>query len=445
MDLFVIGGGSGGVRAARTAAALGARVALAEERWLGGTCVNAGCIPKKILAYGTHVAHDLDDARGLGWTFSEARLDWRALRDAKDVEVRRLNGVYRTLLEKAGVEIHDARAALEGPGRVRVGAHTVRARHVLVATGGRPHRPGVPGVDLAWTSDDVFFLERLPSRVVVIGVGYVGLELAAVLAGAGVEVEVLGRHEHVLMRFDPRVRSHVQSEMEKRGVRFALGDPCVRIERAGAGLIVARERGAPLRADAVLVATGREPRTEGLGLEAAGVRLAHDGHVEVGEGFETSAPGHFAVGDVVGRMQLTPVALAEGMALARSLYGGAGPVRVDYEDVPTAVFTSPPVATVGLTEPEARGRGHDVAIFESDFRPLRAAASGATDRTLVKLVVDRPSDRVLGVHVVGEDAPEMVQGFAVALKCGATKARFDATMGIHPTAAEELVTLRTPS
>ena len=291
----------------------------------------------------------------------------------------------------------------------------------------------------------MFFLDRVPAKVAVIGVGYIGLELASVLAGAGADVVVIGRQDRVLTRFDPDVQAHVRAEMEKRGVRFSLGDPVRRLERAGSGLAVVRERGEPVRADAVLCATGRRPRTDDLGLEGAGVLLSASGHVGVDDGLETSARGIFAVGDVVGKKELTPIALAEGSALARSLFGGAGPVRVDYQNVPTAVFAGPPVATVGLTEPEARARGHDVVVFRTDFRPLRAAAAGTSERTFMKLVVDRPSDLVLGVHVVGADAPEMVQGFAVALRCGATKERFDSTIGIHPTAAEELVTLRTPS
>ena len=445
VDLFVIGGGSGGVRAARVAASLGARVALAEERWLGGTCVNVGCIPKKILAYGTHVGHELSDARGLGWTFSGASFDWQALRAAKDVEIARLRATYRTLLERAGVVVHDARAVLEGHGRVRVDAHLVHARHLLVATGGRPRRPDLPGTELAWTSDDVFSLERVPGKVAVVGTGYIGLELASVLRGAGADVVVVGRQDRVLSRFDPDVQSHVRAEMEKRGVLFSLGDPIRRIERAGAGLAVVRERGERVLADAVLLATGRQAHTEGLGLEAAGVRRSATGQVVVDEGLQTSAPGVFAVGDVVGRNELTPVALAEGTAVARTLFGDVGMSRVDYENVPTAVFAGPPIATVGLTEPEARERGHQVTVYRSEFRPLRSVASGTSDRTLVKLVVDGASDRVLGVHVVGTDAPELVQGFAVAIKCGVTKERLDATIGIHPTSAEELVTLRTPA
>lgn len=444
LDLFVIGGGSGGVRAARVAASLGAKVALAEERWLGGTCVNVGCVPKKILAYGTHVAHELEDARGLGWSFDGARFDWGTLVAAKNVEITRLNGVYRSMLEKAGVRIFDARATLDGPGHVRVGDERIAARHVIVATGGKPYRPSCGGADLAWTSDDVFFLERLPSHVVVVGAGYIGLELASVFSGAGVEVTVVARHDRVLGRFDPDIQHHILGEMERRGVRFLLGDGSRSVERAGGGLRVVRERGAPIETGGVLFATGRRPRVEGLGLESVGVSLADDGYVHIDEAFRTSAPGVYAIGDVVGRLQLTPVALAEGMALAHTLFDGPGLRTVDYASVATAVFAGPPVATVGLDEPTARAAGHDVVVFRSDFRPLRSAVSGTKDRTMVKLVVDRPSDRVLGVHVVGADAPEIIQGFAVALRCGATKAQFDSTIGVHPTTAEELVTQRTP-
>lgn len=445
LDLVVIGGGSAGVRCARTAAALGAKVALVEAGDLGGTCVNLGCIPKKLLAYGAHVAHELDEARGMGWVIPEARLDWAALVAKKDTEIARLNGVYERLLVSAGVRVVRGRAVLE-PGEgapvVRVGEEVLRARHVVLATGGVPRRPAIPGAEHAITSDDFFHLPSLPRSIVIVGAGYVAVEVASTLAALGVETTLLARRR-LLGGFDPDVGAFLKGEIEKHGVRVREDRGHVRaIEAHGDGVRVIDERGEAYDAERVLLAVGRTPVTRGLGLEALGVVLREDGAVVVDAEYRTRVPGLFAIGDVTARMDLTPIALAEGMAVARRLFGG--PVaEVPYALTPTAVFSLPPVAAVGMTEPDARARG-EVRIFRTDFRPLKRTISGSTERTMMKLVVDAATDRVLGVHVVGADAPEMVQGFAVALTCGATKAQLDQTIGIHPTAAEELVTMRTP-
>lgn len=440
LDLVVVGGGSGGVRAARIAASLGAKVALVEGARLGGTCVNVGCVPKKLLSYGAHVAHELAEARGFGWTIEGARPDWPTLLARTNAEVARLHGIYRDLLLKAGVELVEGWASVEAPGRVRVGERVLAARHVLLATGGRPARLGFPGQERAFVSDDAFTLPALPRRLVVVGTGYIGLEFASIFAALGVEVTVLGRSPRLLASFDEAVSQHLEAELEKHGVRFVLGDAPRALRPADGGEALHTEAGRVLAADRVMLAVGRTPRTEAF--EPLGLARGPRGHVAVNERLETSVPGVFAVGDLVGRAELTPVALAEGMALSRHLFGGAPPPAIDYPNVPTAVFTLPPVAVVGRTEAAARAEGRDVAVFTTSFRPLKHTVSGSSERSFMKLVVDRPSDRVLGVHLVGPDAPEILQGFAVALTCGATKAQLDRTLGLHPTAAEELVTMR---
>jgi glutathione reductase (NADPH) len=447
LDLVVIGGGSAGVRCARTAAALGAKVALVEAGDLGGTCVNLGCIPKKLLAYGAHVAHEIAEARGMGWVIPEARLDWPALVAKKDAEIARLNAVYERLLVSAGVRVVRGRAVLEageGAPSVRVGTEVLRARFVVLATGGVPKRPPIPGVERALTSDEFFHLQALPRSIVIVGAGYVAVEVASTLAALGVQTTLLARRG-LLAGFDPDVGAFLKGEMEKHGVRVREERGHVRaIESRGVdGVAVIDGQGEAHEAERALLAVGRTPVTRGLGLEALGVALRSDGAVIVDAHYGTTVPGLFAIGDVTARMDLTPIALAEGMAVARRLFGG--PVsEVPYALTPTAVFSLPPVATVGTSEPDARARG-PVRVFRTDFRPLKHTISGSTERTMMKLVVDAATDRVLGVHVVGADAPEMVQGFAVALTCGATKAQLDQTLGIHPTAAEELVTMRTPT
>jgi glutathione reductase (NADPH) len=442
-DLFVLGAGSGGVRAARTAARYGARVAICEERRFGGTCVHLGCVPKKLLVYGARVAEELEDARGYGWSVEGARFDWPTLLRNKDVELERLDGVYRRILVQSGVTILEGRGVFEGPHELRVGERRVTAEHVLVATGSRPSRPSIPGGELGITSDDAFHLDALPSRILITGAGYIALEFACIFRALGVETHVLHRGERILRAFDADLARSLATSLESKGVALHLGQKLLEIRGRDGDLSAHLEGGEVVRGDLLLHAIGRRPNVQGLGLEAAGVRLDARGAIAVDAQYRTSAPHIFAVGDVIDKLPLTPVALAEGMAVAKTLFGEGG-AAVDYARVPTAIFTMPQAATVGLTEDEARRRGHALRIFRSEFRPLEQALSGRSERTLMKLVVDAETDRVLGCHVVAKEAAEIVQGFAVALACGATKAQLDATLAIHPTVAEELVTMREP-
>ncbi|RMW98853.1 glutathione-disulfide reductase [Allofranklinella schreckenbergeri] len=454
-DLFVIGGGSGGVRAARMAAQRGARVALAESDRMGGTCVNVGCIPKKLYSYAAHYAAAFEEARGFGWQLpAPATLDWAALKAARAKEITRLNGVYEGLMEKAGVQRLQGHASLADNGA----AHTVQvrsadgaaasytARHILIATGGTPFVPeDLPGRELAITSNDVFDLPAFPRRLAVVGGGYIGCEMACIFHGLGAQVTQLYRGEQVLRGFDDEVRAFAAEEMRKQGIDLRLNTDVRAIEQGAQGLTLTLSDGSRLPVDAVLYATGRRPLVDGLNLPALGIAQRRNGAIEVNDRFETSASGVYAVGDVVGRKELTPVALAEAMALVDALFPppqGQEARRMAYDNIPTAIFTHPPIGTVGLSEEQAREGGRAIRVYRSDFKPLKHTLSGSSERTLVKLIVDDASDRVLGLHMVGADAGEIVQGFAVALQCGATKAQFDATLGIHPTSAEEFVTLR---
>jgi glutathione reductase (NADPH) len=444
-DLFVVGGGSGGVRAARMAAQRGARVLLAEAAALGGTCVNVGCIPKKLYSYAAHFAHDFRDAAGFGWDVGQPRLDWQRLKKNRAAEIARLNGVYDHLLRSAGVEIVKGWAMLVDPHTVQVatatGSRRWRARHILLATGGTPSVPHFPGCGEALTSDSMFDLEPFPRRLLVVGGGYIACEFASIFNGLGAEVTQLYRGEQVLRGFDEDVRQFIGQELVKQGIALRLHSNPASIARGGDGLQVTLESGERLSVDCVLYATGRIPNVAGLGLGAVGVRQTAHGGVAVHPNFRSSVPSIFAVGDVCTRLQLTPVALAEAMVVVDQLFG-AGERSMDYDFVPTAVFTQPNIGTVGLSEAQARERFGAVRIFRTDFRPLKHTLGGSTERTLMKLVVDAASDRVVGLHMVGPEAGEIVQGFAVAMKAGATKAVFDSTIGIHPTAAEEFVTMR---
>ena len=451
-DLFVIGGGSGGVRAARMAATRGVRVGMAESGRMGGTCVNVGCIPKKLYSYAAHYAEAFVEARGFGWELAHGpTLDWPTLKANCAKEITRLNGIYDGLMLNAGVQ------RLQGHARL-VDAHTVEvtaadgsstrhtATNIVIATGGTPSVPEVEGHELVVTSDDMFDLPDFPRRLVVVGGGYIGCEMASIFHGLGAQTTLLYRGEQILRGFDDEVRAFAADELRKAGVDVRVGCDVARIE-AGTGDTrrVVLANGSVLDADVVLYATGRRPNADGLGLSDVGVQQADNGTIVVDEHFATSVPGIFALGDVTGGMELTPVALAEAMALVDHLFGTApGKVArtMDYDNIPTAVFTHPPIGTVGLTEAQARERFSDIQVFRSDFKPLKHTLSGRGERTLVKLIVDTASDRVVGLHMVGAEAGEIVQGFAVALKCGATKAQFDATIGIHPTSAEEFVTLR---
>ncbi len=442
-DLLTLGAGSGGVRASRVAANHGARVAIAEERLLGGTCVNLGCIPKKLLVHASHFRDDFEDAAGFGWSVGESRHDWASLIERKNSEIARLNDVYAALLDAAGVTRIEGRARVVDAHTVSVAGRTFRARHILVSVGGHPLRPQVPGIEQAITSEEAFFLKALPRRVVIVGGGYVAVEFAGILHGLGARVTLLHRGSLFLRGFDDDLRLALAEEMRARGVdlRFEADVAC--IERREGSLRTVLLDGEEIETDAVFYAAGRRPNSADLGLEAAGVDLDAHGAVVVDADSRSSVPSIHAVGDVTDRLNLTPVAVAEGQALADTLFGGR-PWRVDYHDVPTAIFSQPALATVGLTEAEARDAGYDVTIHRARFRALKHTLTGRSERTLVKLVVDRASDRVLGCHMLGPEAPEIVQGLAIALRCGATKAQFDATIGIHPTAAEEFVTLRGP-
>jgi glutathione reductase (NADPH) len=440
-DFFVIGAGSGGVRASRVAAAHGARVAIAEDRDVGGTCVIRGCVPKKLFVYASHFAEDFDDAAGYGWTVGHRRFDWAALVAAKDREIARLNGVYKQLLARSGVELIESRATVVDPHTVSVGGRQLTARHLLVATGGKPFRPPIPGAELGITSDEAFHLPRFPRRIVIEGGGYVAVEFAGIFHGLGAEVVLVYRGEPLLRGFDVDVRRHLTEEMVKKGVDVRFKCEVASVVRGADAPLVARfVNGASLGCDAVMFATGRKPNTAGLGLERLGVALDANGGVIVDEHSRSSVDSIHAVGDVSGRAQLTPVAIKDGAKLAATLFAGT-PAAVDHEAIPTAVFSQPPVATVGLTEDAARGRYPDVRVHRSNFTPLKHTLSGRPERTLMKLVVDAATDRVVGAHMVGPDAPEIIQGVAIAVKLGATKAQFDATVGIHPTAAEEFVTM----
>ena len=486
-DLFVIGAGSGGTRAARIAAGYGARVAVAEERFLGGTCVNVGCIPKKLFVYASHFAEDFADAAGFGWRWSTGRpaFDWPALLANKDREIERLNGVYRGLIEGAGARLYDARATITGPHALCVDGNTVSAAHILVATGGEPVLPSIPGIEHALRSDDVFSLDRLPDRIIVVGGGYIAAEFAGVFAGLGVEVTQLYRGPLFLRGFDDDIRTGLAQEMRKRGVDLRFGTNVAAIERTTSGGIRARldrpgDGGAPagagvpppaaapteragssagrtegsarttaaaaeetLEADVILYAVGRRPNTAGLGLERAGVTLAPNGAVPVDAWSRTRVEHVYAVGDVTDRVNLTPAAIREGHCFAETVFND-NPISPDHEDVPTAVFSQPAIGTCGLTEAQAAARHREVDVYLASFRPLKHTLSGRDQRSVMKLVVDSATDRVVGCHVLDPDAAEIVQGVGIAMKCGATKAQFDRTMAIHPTAAEEIVTMRDP-
>ncbi|QXI14385.1 MULTISPECIES: glutathione-disulfide reductase [Pseudomonas] len=444
-DLYVIGAGSGGVRAARFAAGFGAKVAVAESRYLGGTCVNVGCVPKKLLVYGAHFAEDFEQASGFGWSLGEANFDWATLIANKDREINRLNGIYRNLLVNSGVTLHEAHAKIVGPHEVEVNGERFTAKNILIATGGWPQIPEIPGREHAIGSNEAFFLKELPKRVLVVGGGYIAVEFAGIFHGLGANTTLLYRGDLFLRGFDGSVRKHLQEELTKRGLDLRFNADIARIDKQVDGSLKATLKdGRVLEADCVFYATGRRPMLDNLGLENTDVQLNDKGFIKVDEQYQTSEPSILALGDVIGRVQLTPVALAEGMAVARRLFKPEQYRPVDYKMIPTAVFSLPNIGTVGLTEEEAREAGHDVVIFESRFRPMKLTLTECQEKTLMKLVVDGKTDKVLGCHMVGPDAGEIVQGLAIALKAGATKRDFDDTIGVHPTAAEEFVTMRTP-
>lgn len=440
-DLFVIGGGSAGVRCARIAAGHGARVAIAEERFWGGTCVNVGCVPKKLLVQAGEYGGFADDAAGFGWTIKKGPHDWAKLLAAKDREITRLNGIYRRLLNNAGATIFDARAVFVDPHTLDVGGQRVTAERIVIATGGNPTRLDIPGADLGIISDDAFYLPTMPKRVAILGSGYIAVEFAGIFAALGAEVDLVYRQPLPLRGFDVDVREASAEALLAQGIRLNSDVTPARIVANGVGRLLELSDGNVIETDLVFFATGRTPATANLGLDQAGVATNKDGAVLVDDQLRTAQPHIYAMGDVTNRMNLTPVATAEGHALADTLFGNR-PRHISLENVPTAVFTTPPIATVGLTEEQAAARG-PVDVYVEKFTPMRHTISGRARKTLMKLVVDQASQKVLGAHMIGEDAAEIMQGLAIAIVCGATKADFDRTIGIHPTAAEEFVTMRT--
>ncbi len=446
-DLFTIGAGSGGVRAARMSGSYGARVAIAEYSDLGGTCVNLGCVPKKLFVYASSFAADFADARGFGWSLGERGHSWAQLVARKDHEISRLNGIYERLLHNAGVDVVKGRACVIDPHTVEVDGARYTAEHILVATGSWPRMPGIAGAEHAITSNDIFHLPTLPKRITIVGGGYIGVEFAGIFQGLGRQVTQLYRGPLFLRGFDDDIRAALAREMRRRGVDLRMNINVESITKLGddGGYRLALTDGSAHETDLVMYATGRTPRSRGIGLEEAGVTLGERGEIVVDEHFRSSTPSILAVGDVLGRVALTPVAIREGMAVANTLFNNK-PTTVDYEYIPTGVFSQPPIGTVGYSEHDAhakaaRGR---VDCYVSEFRAMKNTLSGREERTLMKLLVCRDTDKVLGAHMLGPDAPEIIQGLAIALKSGATKAQFDATIGLHPSAAEEFVTMRQP-
>ncbi len=442
-DLFTIGAGSGGVAASRRAGSYGARVAIAEGTRVGGTCVLRGCVPKKLLVYGSHFREEMEDARGFGWTVGELTLDWGRLIQAKNKELDRLNAIYVRMLHDSGVKIFEGSARLVDAHTVEVLGKRHTARHILIATGGWPVLPEIPGVEHGITSNEALDLPSLPKRVVIVGGGYIAVEFAGIFNAAGADVTVLVRGDAVLRGFDQDLRATLSEQMRKRGVDVRCETRVRSLEKESDGTISVNLGSELLEADTVLFATGRSPNTKSLGLDDVGVKTDESGAIVVDDDSHTSVATIHAIGDVTDRMNLTPVAIAEGRAFAETTFHD-NKMRMDRDNVPSAVFSQPPCATVGLTEAEARTKGSPIDVYCSRFRPMKHTLSRRDEQAMMKLVVDRATNRVLGAHMVGADAPEIIQGLAIALKCGATKAQFDATVGIHPTAAEEFVTMREP-
>jgi glutathione reductase (NADPH) len=442
-DLFVIGGGSGGVRGARMAASTGARVAIAESYRYGGTCVIRGCVPKKLLSYASHFHEDFEDAAGFGWSVEPATFDWSKLIANKDTEIARLESIYQKLLDNAGVEAFHGHARLLDAHRVEVGDRTFTAKTILIATGGTPTFPMEPGWEHGISSNEAFHLEELPKRVVIAGGGFIAVEFAGIFNGLGCEVTQIYRGPQILRGFDDDVRNTLAGEIVKKGINLIVETTIDRIEKREGDLLLHLSDGSTLETDLVMAATGRNPNVENLGLEQVGVELDKRGAIKVDDYSKTTVDNIYAVGDVTNRINLTPVAIQEAMAFVDTVYRST-PRAMNHADVPSAVFSHPPVGTVGLTELQARDKYGAVDIYRSTFRPMKHTLSGRDEKSMMKLVVERAGQKVVGVHMVGLDAPEIVQGMAVAIKAGATKQIFDSTVGIHPTAAEEFVTMREP-
>ena len=441
-DLITIGAGSGGVAGSRRAASYGAKVAIFEDSRVGGTCVIRGCVPKKLLMYGAQFRDAFEDSAGFGWTGgTHPAFDWPTLLARKNAEVDRLNGIYITMLGNSGVTLVQERARLVDAHTVEAGGRRYTAKTILIATGGRPTPAPIPGIELAMTSDDLLEMPELPKRLLVIGGGYIGVEFASICRGFGCEVTIVIRDQHILRGFDDDIRLALKTEFERRDIAVHSGVQPTLIERIDTGLRVTARDGRVFEADRVLSATGRHPNSAGLGLETVGVAMDDKGAIRVDDWSRTTVSNIYAVGDVTNRLNLTPVAINEGRALAETLYNN-NPTQVNYDNIPTAVFTTPAIGTVGLTEQKARAQGFEIDVYRTGYRPMKHTLSGREERVLIKLLVDRVTDRVLGCHMLGNDAPEIVQGLAIALNCGATKRQFDQTIGLHPSAAEEFVTLR---
>jgi glutathione reductase (NADPH) len=448
-DLFVVGAGSGGVRAARMAAGHGAKVAVVEERYLGGTCVNVGCVPKKLFVYGSHFSEDFESAKGFGWSVDGVSFDWPTLRDNKTKEIERLNDIYENLLNNANVEIIDGRGVLVDAHTVKVGDKIYTAERILIAVGGWPQIPDIPGKEHIISSNEAFYLDEFPKKVVVVGGGYIAVEFAGIFNGLGADTHLMYRGDLFLRGFDNDVREFTANEMLKKGIDIQFNTNITSIEKQTDGSLIATlTDGNTVIADAIMYATGRKPKTENLGLENTKVELAANGAIKVNDTFETAEPSIYAVGDVIDRVQLTPVAITEAMALVKNLYSKDaenGKTTVDYNFIATAVFSQPNIGTVGYSEEEAKEKFTSISVYKTDFKHMKHTLGGSDERTFMKIIVDQNTDKVIGCHVVGSDAGEIIQGIAIAIKAGATKADFDATIGIHPTAAEELVTMREPA
>ncbi len=441
-DLFVIGAGSGGVRASRMAAAKGKKVAVAEDLYLGGTCVNVGCVPKKLFVYGSHFSEDFEIAKSFGWNLGEASFDWPTLRDNKTREIERLNGIYLKLLENAGVELVTGRATLVDAHTVSVNGKHYTSERILVAVGGWPFVPDIPGKEHVISSNEVFYLEEFPKRVLVVGGGYIAVEFAGIFNGLGAETHLAYRGPLFLRGFDNEIREFLATEIQSKGVNLHFKANPVAIEKnADNSLLVTFDNGESLTVDCVMYATGRKPKTEDLGLENTQVSLSSSGAIEVDDNFQTSEPSIYALGDVIDRVALTPVALAEAMVLVDHLYGD-NERAISYDYIPTAVFSQPNIGTVGLTQEQALEKYSTVKIYRSSFKPMKLTLGDVNEKMFMKLIVDSDTDRVVGAHMVGPEAGEIMQGLGIALKAGATKADFDGTIGIHPTSAEEWVTMR---
>lgn len=442
-DLFVIGAGSGGVRAARMSAGHGAKVAVAEEYRVGGTCVIRGCVPKKLFVYASHFAEEFEDAAGFGWTVADAKFDWPTLVKNKDAEIDRLNGIYIKNLEASGVEILQGRAIVKDAHTVTLDGRDITAKYILVAVGGTPFMPQIEGIEHAISSNEAFHIEVLPQNIIVVGGGYIAVEFAGIFNGLGVDTTLVYRGPQILRGFDNEVRDHLAAEMAVKGVTIKTESDIAAIAKTDNGYTVTYQDGSMQDTGLVMYATGRVPMTDGLGLENAGVELGAKGEIKVDAYSKTNIDSIYAVGDVTARAELTPVAIREGAAFAETVFND-NPLAVDHSIIPTAVFSQPPIGTVGLGEEAAREAGHEIDVYGASFRPMKNTLSGNPEKTLMKLIVDKADDKVLGLHIVGPDSGEMIQAFGVAITMGATKAQFDATIAVHPTAAEELVTFKQP-